>query len=191
MLVIFVQPVCSRDCLRKQAKRLNTNCSALWVRVGRIGVKPLSSSFVLSDSDSLSASSPGSAHTLPLHSRVASRPPPFNSPYQLQKYTHSMLRIVLVIFVRVGRIGVKPLSSSFVLSDSDSLSASSPGSAHTLPLHSRVASRPPPFNSPYQLQKYTHSMLRIVLVIFVRVGRIELPSVAWEATILPLNDTRI
>ena len=25
---------------------------------------------------------------------------------------------------------------------------------------------------------------------YVRVGRIELPSVAWEATILPLNDTR-
>ncbi len=33
-------------------------------------------------------------------------------------------------------------------------------------------------------------MLRIVFIILVRVGRIELPSVAWEATILPLNDTR-
>ena len=37
-----------------------------------------------------------------------------------------------------------------------------------------------------QFVRSTHPIRRLI----VRVGRIELPSVAWEATILPLNHTR-
>ena len=46
------------------------------------------------------------------------------------------------------------------------------------------------FDSPYPLQKYSRAKLRFVLIIFMRVGRIELPSTHWKCVVLPLNHTR-
>lgn len=46
------------------------------------------------------------------------------------------------------------------------------------------------FDSPFPLQKHSRPTLRVVLVVFVRDARIELASVAWEATVLPLNESR-
>ena len=75
-----------------------------------------------------------------------------SSTYKL-KFAQQKHRANFVL-VRIRRIGVKSLSSLFVLSDSNSLSASSPGSASTLSLRYRVASQPPLFDSPYSAKIY-------------------------------------
>ena len=87
--------------------------------------------------------------------------------------------------MRVGRIGVKFLSSQ------SSLRTSSPDS----PVLRKTQDMAPSFDSPRKPSSWFSLPLnckntRKGVFTIVRVGRIELPSVAWEATILPLNDTR-
>ena len=104
----------------------------------------------------------------------------------LQKHSRPKLLFVLVIFVRVGRIGHNSSVSINLHNEgrdpasTTSISRFTRNLVYRLRLSILLSS----------LQKHSRPKLLFVLVIFVRVGRIELPSDPWQGPILPLNYTR-
>ncbi len=88
---------------------------------------------------------------------------PRRTPSSRRAWGHSVIRCAQVAVILGNRSRV---TKRIAPSIRNPLSALDPGSATPLaPLG--AASRPPPFDSPWGLQKYTHPMLRIVLGIFV------------------------
>ena len=108
--------------------------------------------------------------------------------FQIFRAVHFAVHFRVSVSVRVGRIGHELLI--FLLRFARKNLITLYPALATSTRFARLVYRLRPSILPIRYKKYSRAKLCFMLFIFMRVGRIELPTHPWQGCILPLNHTR-